>query len=152
MTVKNAKDFWSGIMFAAIGLFAIIVSQEHDLGSAARMGPAYFPTVLGILLTAVGLVIAIIGLVRHSDDGHVARFNWRVIILILGSVFAFSLLLHSFGLMIAIAAMIILSLLADSTFHHWKEAFAIVAVLDLLAWAVFVYGVGMLVPVWPTFF
>ena len=47
MSLRNAKDFWAGILFAVTGVLAIVTVQEHSLGSAARMGPAYFPTLLG---------------------------------------------------------------------------------------------------------
>ena len=55
MKVKNAKDFWAGIMFAALGVFFIVFAQENEMGSAAHMGPAFFPTLLGGLLSVIGL-------------------------------------------------------------------------------------------------
>ena len=57
MKIRNAKDFWSGVMFIAFGLFFAGFARQYDLGTAARMGPAYFPTMLGLLLVLVGAMI-----------------------------------------------------------------------------------------------
>lgn len=157
MSIGNRKDFWSGILFALLGVFFIYFAQEHELGQASRMGPAYFPTLLGILLAAVGCIVALFAALRKAavddngeDSGKIDRFHWNVLILILGSILVFGLLLNTFGLMLALAAMILISGLASSEFR-FKETLAIILVMDLLAWLIFVYGVGMLVPVWPVF-
>lgn len=157
MSLGNRKDFWSGILFALLGVFFIYFAQEHELGQASRMGPAYFPTVLGILLAIIGLFVALIGYFKKAsvsqngeDPGEIQPFRWNVVILILGSILVFGLLLNTFGLMLSLAAMILISGLASSEFR-FKETLAIIVVLDALSWLIFVYGVGMLVPVWPVF-
>ena len=57
MHIKNGKDFWAGLMFVGAGLSFMLVSQNYPMGSAVRMGPAYFPTMLGGLLTILGAVV-----------------------------------------------------------------------------------------------
>ena len=157
MVVGNRKDFWSGILFALLGVFFIVFAQEHELGQASRMGPAYFPTVLGILLIAIGLIVALLGYFRKApvtengeDTGEIMPIRWNVLFLILGSILVFGLALNTFGLMLSLAAMILIAGLASPDFR-FKETLAIILVMDLLAWLIFVYGVGMLVPVWPVF-
>src|SRR5471030_354791 len=59
MHIKNGKDFWAGLMFVGAGLSFMLVSQNYPMGSAVRMGPAYFPTVLGGLLAILGAVVFI---------------------------------------------------------------------------------------------
>jgi Tripartite tricarboxylate transporter TctB family len=59
MHIKNGKDFWAGLMFAGAGLSFVLVSQNYPMGSAVRMGPAYFPTMLGGLLAILGAVVFI---------------------------------------------------------------------------------------------
>ena len=54
MKIKNGKDFWAGLMFISFGLGFALVAQNYPMGSAVRMGPAYFPTVLGALLAVLG--------------------------------------------------------------------------------------------------
>ncbi len=155
MTISNRRDFWAGILFVLLGVFFIYFAQEHELGRASRMGPAYFPTLLGILLAACGLIVSLIAFFKkpadpETDDGSVGPFHWRVLILILGSIVVFGLMLGTFGLMLSLAAMIVIAGLAARDFRL-KETVAIIVVLDLLAWIIFVYGVGMYVPVWPVF-
>lgn len=152
MKVKNAKDFWAGIMFAVLGVFFIVFAQENEMGSSAHMGPAFFPTLLGGLLSAIGLYIALLGLMFRPtlSDGKIEAFHWDILGWILGSVFVFTLLLKPLGLMVSLAVMIVLSLLAERKLYL-KETVALIVVLDFIAWAAFVYGIGMIVPVWPSF-
>jgi len=76
MKIKNAKDFWAGAMFVAFGLGFAIVARNYPMGSGVRMGPAYFPTVLGLLLAVLGLAILVLPLrvrthaCRPSSSGH----------------------------------------------------------------------------------
>lgn len=154
MTIRNRKDFWSGILFAAIGVFFIVFAQEHPLGSAARMGPAYFPTLLGSVLCALGALVALIGYFKPAPAGvdtRIEPFNWRILGLILGAVLVFSLLLEYLGLMLSLAAMIAIAAVADRT-SRVKETVAMIVVLDLIAYVAFVYAIGMNVAVWPVFF
>ena len=57
MRAKNGKDFWAGLMFAGFGLAFVLISFNYPMGSAVRMGPAYFPTVLGGVLIALGAAV-----------------------------------------------------------------------------------------------
>ena len=54
MHIKNGRDFWAGLMFLGFGLGFMAVAQNYPMGSAVRMGPAYFPTVLGAMLAVLG--------------------------------------------------------------------------------------------------
>ncbi len=153
MSIRHAKDFWSGVLFALLGIFFIYFAQEHELGSASRMGPAYFPTLLGAALGVLGAGIALRGLVKAPEDpeeGRVEKFHWFILFLILGSVVLFSLLLTTFGLMISLAAMIVVATLASKRLY-WKETLIMIVVLDALAYFIFVVGIGLFVPVWPSF-
>ncbi|MDB5838489.1 MAG: tctB4 [Herminiimonas sp.] len=63
--IRHPKNFWTGIIFLLTGLAAVLIARNYSLGAAARMGPAYFPTILGSLLILIGLI----GIVR-SFFGH----------------------------------------------------------------------------------
>jgi hypothetical protein len=88
MKIVNGRDFWAGAMFIAIGLGFMIASREYQMGSAVRMGPAYFPTVLGGLLAVLGVAVFFRGFVssiRHS----VNVFPFRLPTMIAGIVIGF---------------------------------------------------------------
>ena len=69
MQIKNGKDFWAGLMFVGFGAAFVIIARDYPMGQALRMGPAYFPTVLGGLLVILGMatfVRSFFSKVRHS--------------------------------------------------------------------------------------
>ena len=152
MKPRNAKDFWSGVMFIAFGLFFAGFAQQYDLGTAARMGPAYFPTVLGLLLMAIGAFVAFKGLRTESEEGHgnVDKFHFKPLILVLGAVIAFGLLLRPAGLIVALLALIFVSSLGSGEFKL-KEILPLAIGLCLLVLAVFIWGLGLTIPVLPAF-
>jgi hypothetical protein len=57
MHIKNGRDFWAGLMFIGFGLGFMLVARNYPMGSAVRMGPAYFPTVLGGMLAVLGAMV-----------------------------------------------------------------------------------------------
>jgi Tripartite tricarboxylate transporter TctB family len=150
MKINDAKDFWSGVMFAAFGLAFVAFARQYDMGTAARMGPAYFPTVLGGLLLLLGVVVAIRGLTAKTTDGHVDRFHFKPLLLILGAVVAFGLLLRPAGLVGALAALVIISSLGSDEFRL-RDVLLLTVGLAVLVLVVFIYGLGMTVPVLPAF-
>lgn len=153
MAIKDQRDFWTGIMFAGFGVFFVGFAQEYDMGTASRMGPAFFPMVLGALLGFLGLVIAFKGLVtRPTDgtDGAVERFDWRAVLLVLGSVAVFAFLLNPAGIVIAMVVMITIASLGSHEFK-WKEIVGVCVVMGAIVWAVFIYGLKLTIPVWPAF-
>src|SRR6476620_6481950 len=102
MHIRNQKDFWAGLMFAAFGIFFSGFGTLYTFGSAARMGPGYFPTVLGVILIALGAVIALTALAPKAEEHKVAKFSWPTIFLILGSVVLFGVLLNTLGLILCL--------------------------------------------------
>ena len=73
--IRHPKDFWSGVLFIAIGVFAIVYGMKYTLGSAARMGPGYFPRILGILLIGLGAILALRAL--RLNGPPLPRWKWR---------------------------------------------------------------------------
>ena len=151
MHIRNRKDFWAGLLFAAFGLFFSGFGTRYTFGSAARMGPGYFPTVLGVLLVILGAVIALAALSPKAEEHHVAKFDWRTIVLVLGSVVLFGVLLNRAGLVIALVAVVMVSSYASHEFG-WKAALINTVVLIALCLAVFVYALSLQFPLWPTIF
>ena len=150
MQIRDAKDFWSGVMFAAFGMFFIVFAREYDMGTAARMGPAYFPTVLGGLLLLLGIFVAIKGLAARTSDGRVEPFHFRPLLLVLGGVVAFGLLLRPAGLLVALATLVVVSSLGSHEFRL-RDVLLLTVGLAVLVVIVFIYGLSMTVPVLPAF-
>lgn len=153
MSIKDQRDFWSGVMFVAFGLFFVWFSQDYPMGSASRMGPAYFPMVLGALLTLLGAVVAFKGFATRPNDGtdgSVGSFDWRAVGLVLGAVVVFALLLKPAGLMLAMAAMIAVASFGSEEVRI-KEVIVLALVMGAIVWAVFIYGLKLTIPVWPAF-
>lgn len=150
MKIRNQKSFWSGMMFIAFGLFFIGFAQEYDMGTAARMGPAFFPTMLGGLLLLLGVIIGIQGLAVAEADSQIDPFYFRPLLLVLGSVVAFGVLLRPAGLIVSLFALVIISSLGGHEFK-WRDVLLMSLGLALLMLAVFIYGLSMTIPVWPEF-
>ena len=150
LRIRNQKDFWSGLMFVAFGLFFAGFAQEYDMGTAARMGPAFFPTVLGGLLLLLGVIVGIQGLATEDVHGNVEPFHFRPLLLVLGAVVAFGLLLRPAGLIVSLFVLVIVSSLGGHEFR-WRDVLLLALGLMLLMLAVFVYGLGMTIPVLPEF-
>jgi hypothetical protein len=148
--IRHQKDFWSGVMFFAAGLAFAGVAQNYQLGTAQRMGPGYFPTALGSLLALLGLILAIRGLGREELGGDIERFHFGPLAIVLGAVALFGLLLRPAGLVAALLALIGVSAYASHEFRA-REVIPLAAFLVLLVLAVFIWGLGMVVPVWPAF-
>jgi hypothetical protein len=72
MKIVNGKDFWAGLMFITFGLAFMLISRNYPMGSALRMGPAYFPTVLGGLMAVLGAIVFFASFVEKTPS------PWRV--------------------------------------------------------------------------
>ena len=150
MKIRNPKNFWSGVMFFALGLGFALFAQNYDMGTAQRMGPAYFPTVLGALLALLGLGIAIGGLAREGHDGKIDKFHFGPIAWIIGAIVVFGVLLRPAGLVVALVALVTISMFGSHEFK-WKEAAAVSFVMGVIVYLVFIYGLKLTIPVWPAF-
>jgi Tripartite tricarboxylate transporter TctB family len=81
MQIKNGKDFWAGLMYLAFGAAFMLVARNYAMGSALRMGPAYFPTVLGGILVVLGLTVFVRSFTSHIiHSWRIFKFNFRTFI------------------------------------------------------------------------
>ncbi|MFN7570090.1 MAG: tripartite tricarboxylate transporter TctB family protein [Betaproteobacteria bacterium] len=150
MRIRNEKDFWSGVLFIVAGLFFALFAQNYEMGTPQRMGPAFFPTMLGALLAVLGVVVAFKGLTVAADDGKVEKFHFGPLAAVLGAVVAFGLLLRPAGLLVALVALMGIASLGS---HEMKlrELIPLAIGLALLVLAVFIWGLGLTIPVLPAF-
>jgi hypothetical protein len=146
--IHNAKDFYAGLMFMAFGAAAVVLSGSYPIGAASRMGPGYFPRTLGILLLLGGAVLCLRGYRATAELQPVWR--WRPLVIVLLSVGLFCVTAKWLGLVVAGTALVFASSVASREFR-WKEALVSAAVLAVCSVVVFVYGLGLPLPVWPIF-
>lgn len=144
----RSKDFWAGLIFVAFGLGFAVAATGYEAGSAGRMGPGYFPTVLGALLGLLGAAILVRAFV--VDSGQVPRIALRQLALILAGAIVFALALERLGLVIALAGLIVLGALGGPQFR-WREVGWLYAVLALFSVLVFQVGLGLPFRLWPAF-
>jgi len=146
--IRHPKDFWSGVLFITIGTAAIVLGSRYNVGTAARMGPGYFPRVLGILLILLGAVLALRGL--RLNGSPIPQWKWRPIVIVLGSVVLFGQIVQTVGLAISTVILIVLASTASHEFR-WKESIVVALLLSALSVGVFIVGLKLQLPIWPTF-
>jgi hypothetical protein len=142
--IRSPKDFWSGIMFLLFGLAAVSIAAEYPMGSAGRMGPAYFPVMLGWLLAAIGLVSALRSLVSAGEP--LEQWAFKDMFLILGSVILFAALVRGAGLVVAIPVLVLLSSYASRQFR-WKVSIALAIGATAVSVLLFVKALGLPLPI-----
>jgi len=148
--IRKHRDFWSGAMFLLIGVAFITFSAAYEVGAPAKMGPGFFPMMLGALLALLGASIAMRSLGRTRTPECIAAVRWRPLALILLSVLVFAIALPRLGVILSIALLVGISSLAADDFR-WKETLVSIVVLIALSWLVFVKGLDLQFPVWPVF-
>ena len=149
MQIRNPTDFWTGLGFGGFGLFVALYAATHyKIGTTLRMGPGYFPAVVGGLVALLGLAL-VAGSLRLAGP-RLPRVEWRPALLILAAGVAFGYLLKPLGLVLATVVLVIASAFGGHEFR-WKEAIALAIALAVLSVAIFVYGLGLPFPLWPAF-
>src|SRR5262245_487634 len=146
--LQNLKDFFAGLLFMSFGGVALALAQSYATGTAARMGPGYFPRALGILLVVLGALLSLRGF-RPSLELQ-PEWRWRPLAVVLLGVGLFSLTAQWLGLALAGLVLVFVSSAASPEFR-WKEALVSGFIQGAATVAVFVYGLGIPLPVWPVF-
>lgn len=159
MKIKSQKDFFAGLMFMACGVAFAWGATNYTVGEGARMGPGYFPLVLGILLAVLGLAVIFEALVVETEDGEkVGAIAWKPLGFIIGANLAFGLLLGglpklgipAFGLVVAIYALVFIASLAGDRFKP-KEVAILATILAAFSYFAFIWLLKLQFPVWPAF-
>ena len=159
MKIKSQKDFFAGLMFMGIGVAFALGSTSYNVGTGARMGPGYFPLMLGIVLAILGAIIIFDSLVIETESGDkIGKWAWRPIRYILGANLAFGVLLGglpsiklpAMGMIAGIYALTLIASLADDGFKL-KPVLILATVLSIGSYLAFIVLLKLQIPVWPTF-
>ncbi len=144
--VRSPKDLVAGLLFITVGIAAIAIAANYTLGSAARMGPGYFPRILGMLMIVLGAILALRSL--RLDGPPLPGWHWRPVVVVLGSVVIFGLIVNRVGLALSTVLLIVMSSAASHEFRP-KEALVSGVLLAVLVVGVFVLGLKMQLGIWP---
>lgn len=140
---RDNKDFWAGIMLIGTGAVAIFIARDYPFGSTLRMGPGYFPSMLGGILALFGIYVMAMGLSRNEKIQ--GSWSLRALIVLPLSVVLFGVLMKHAGFIPALAVLIFGSAAAGREFH-FVEVLLLTVVLTVLSVAVFIWGLGLPYP------
>ncbi len=142
---SNSKDFWAGMMFIGIGAMAMFIARGYAFGTTLRMGPGYFPSVLGGILILFGIYIMVIKGLRRSSEKITGSWSARALIVLPLSVILFGVLMKYLGFVPALVVLIFGSAAAGREFKFF-EVLLLTALLTLLSVAMFIWGLGLPYP------
>jgi len=151
LKIKSEKDFWSGLMFIVVGLGFAWGATEYNFGSSARPGPAYFPFGLGVLMAVLGAMVLFKALTFEVEGGDkIGAWAWRPLLIIVVAVAGFGVILPKLGMIISLPLLVFVAAQAGDEFR-WKEALINAAVITLMSWGIFIKGLSLTIPLWPSF-
>jgi len=146
---RNPKDFWTGLIYLFVGCGALIISRDYDMGTALKMGPAYFPTILSVLLMGIGIISVLRSFLKSgSPIGVVA---WKGLVLIVASTILFGMIVRGAGLLLALPLLVIVSASASARFS-WKTTLAEAVGITVFCIVVFLKGLGVPLPILGSWF
>ena len=144
--VRHPKDFWAGVLFIVLGGGVCLIALDYTMGSAARMGPGYFPRTLGAILALLGAWLVLRSFRLQGEK--IAFPTFRPLVIVLAAVALFSIAVSSLGLVISTILLVLLASTASHEYRRVESAIAAVA----LSWFVvlaFRYGLSLQLPTWP---
>lgn len=159
MTIQSQKDFLSGLLFIGCGGAFAWGATAYSFGSSARIGPAYFPMVVGLLLALLGSVITVKSLVVKTADGDkVGPLALKPLFFVITANLVFGLLLGGLpelhvppmGLVAAIVALTLIASMAGEEFKL-GEVLVLAVILAILSYVAFILLLKLQIPVWPAF-
>ena len=151
MKIESQRDFWSGLMFVAIGAGFAIGATNYSMGTSARPGAGYFPLLLSAIMAILGAVVLFKSLTLESADGdRVGSIAWKPLLIIVASIVIFGLTLERLGMVLTVPLLIVVSSLAGDEFKL-RGVLTSAVVLTIGSWAVFIWGLKLTIPLWPHF-
>jgi Tripartite tricarboxylate transporter TctB family len=148
MNIAKNKDVWSGLLLIAIGAAATFIARNYTFGTALRMGPGFFPIVLGAILILFGLYLLAVGL--RSGEPIGGSWSLRALIILPFALVLFGVLMEHGGFVPAMLVLIFASATASTEFR-FVEVLLFAVALTALCVAVFIYALGLPYPLFTAF-
>ena len=159
MKIKSQKDFFSGLLYTVVGAAFAYGAISYNIGTAARMGPGYFPLLLGVMLAIIGAIVLLKSLVVETPTGdEVGAWAWKPLVFIIAGNLLFGILLGglpsiklpAMGLIAAIYGTTLIVSFAGDKFKL-QEVLILATVLSVMSYLAFILLLKLQFPVWPTF-
>lgn len=159
MNIKSQKDFFAGLMFMGVGVAFAWGATTYNVGTGARMGPGYFPLMLGVLLAIIGAAITFTALVFETEGGgKIGKIAWKPLVFVIGANVIFGILLAgvgkfgipAFGLIVGIYALVFVASMAEAGWK-FRTTLILATVLAVGSYLAFVVALKLQFPVWPAF-
>ncbi|SFN83232.1 Tripartite tricarboxylate transporter TctB family protein [Bradyrhizobium sp. Rc3b] len=149
LSIRNPADFWSGLLFVAVASAFLWIARNYDFGSPLRMGPSFFPVVLSVALAGVGLIALLRSFAVEGDK--LGGFTVKGLLLVTLGSLLFGILIERAGIVVAVSAITLVSAYASVKFT-WKQGLIMAALLSVFCALVFVYGLGVPMPILGSWF
>ena len=156
---RSNRNFFSGLLFCVVGSGFAWGATAYNIGESSRMGPGYFPLMIGVLLAVLGAGAMLTSFAAGGAGGDpVGAWAWKPLTLIIGANVVFGILLGglpslgvpAMGMIAGIYALVFIASRAGGK-RPFKEVFILASVLAAGSYATFVLGLKLQFPVWPSF-
>jgi len=141
--IRSPRDFWAGMLYIVFGASAVLIARDYEMGNAFKMGPGYFPTMLGGLLMLIGLLA--MWRAFWQPGTPIGTFTCKGLLLVLASTLVFGLVVRGAGLLIALPLLVLVSASASVRFR-WGPSLALALGLTVFCTLVFLKGLGVPLP------
>jgi len=142
--IRGSKDFYAGLLYIFFGASAFVIARDYNMGTAFRMGPAYFPTVLSVLLIVIGIASIIRAFIIPGTP--VGRMALSGLLWVTASVVLFGFLVSGVGLAVALPLLVVSSASASAKFR-WRPTIIMAVGITIFCVLVFLKGLGIPLPV-----
>lgn len=151
MKIKSQRDFFSGLMFIAVGVIFAVGATNYSMGSSAKPGAGYFPLILSVLMAILGAIVLFKSLTIETEGGDpVGDIAWKPLLIIVASIAVFGVALPRLGLFLTIPLLILMVSAAGGEFSL-KGVLISAVVLTAFSWFVFIWGLSLTIPLKPIF-
>jgi len=138
-------------MFVVVGVVFAVGATNYPMGSSAKPGAGYFPLILSVLMAILGAIVLFKSLTIETEGGDpIGSIAWRPLIVIVVAITVFGLSINRLGMLLSVPILILITSLAGDEFK-WLGVAINAVVLTAFSWLIFVYGLKLTIPLWPTF-
>ncbi|MBC8058505.1 MAG: tripartite tricarboxylate transporter TctB family protein [Rhizobiales bacterium] len=151
MKIKSQRDFFSGLMFIAVGVIFAVGATNYSMGTSAKPGAGYFPLILSVLMAILGAVVLFKSLTIETEGGDpIGDIAWKPLLIIVASIAVFGVALPRLGMFLTIPLLILMVSTAGGEFS-WKGVLISCVALTAFSWFVFIWGLNLTIPLKPLF-